>query len=243
MTLRDYYTSLGLDEEAWHIGPEHPALEELGLALLASTRRRRILEIGVQAGGFAVPVILATAERPGFAYTGVDNLEYTNAVSLRHIVDYLAQLGVHENIQLVEGDADMVLCAARPRSFDLVLLDHYKPRYPVDLLRVCERDLLSEDGAIILHDVLTHAAAEWPACARVCRAFGYEWTIDREVPQGAAIIRRAGRGSRSSLGATVVALEVRSWWHFHAAILRCRRLAGRALRAARLRRSPRHAQK
>jgi hypothetical protein len=60
MTLQQYYASLGLPEAAWLVGPEHPAIEELALAVLATTRGARILEVGVQSGGFAVPVILAT---------------------------------------------------------------------------------------------------------------------------------------------------------------------------------------
>src|SRR5688572_2578069 len=104
MTLQQYYASLGLPEEAWHVGPEHPAIEELGLAVLSTTRGARILEVGVQSGGFAVPVILASYTQVGFSYTGVDNLEYTNAVPLRLISQYLAQRGITENIRFFEGD-------------------------------------------------------------------------------------------------------------------------------------------
>lgn len=240
MTLQQYYASLGLADDAWHVGPEHPALEELGLAVLATTRRPRILELGVQAGGFAVPVILAAAGREGFSYTGVDNLEYTNAVPLRLVADYLALHGVHENVSFIQGDAGAVLRRAKPNAFDVVLLDHYKPKYPVDLLQVCKRELLAEDGAIILHDVLTHAASEWAVCARVCRAFGYEWTIDRAIPQGAAIVRRARSGHRRAIDAVMISLEVRTRWYLHAAILRSRRLAGRALRGMGLRHSGGH---
>jgi hypothetical protein len=92
--LHHYYRSLDLPEESWHVGPEHPGLEELGIRLVMGTKQRRILEIGVQSGGFAVPVVLAVAHAGSFSYLGVDNREYTNAVPLQLVADYLELRGV-----------------------------------------------------------------------------------------------------------------------------------------------------
>ena len=229
MTLEEYYTRLGLPREAWHIGPEHPALEQLALRLLTSMRSARILEIGVQAGGFAVPVITAAADRPRFSYVGVDNLAYSNAVPLAHVAGYLEAQGVSGGVRFVEGDSTAMLREAAPDSFDLILLDHYKPKYPVDLHSVCARGLLSADGAIVLHDVLAHAAPEWAVCRTVCEAFGYRAEIDAGVPGGAAIVRRgAAAGSRSQQA--IVGVRVWVGWNAHAARLRARRAAGRLLR-------------
>jgi predicted O-methyltransferase YrrM len=236
-TLVDYYDRSGLPAGAWLVGPEHPALEELGLRLLANTKSARILELGVQSGGFAVPVILAAARRERFAYTGVDNLEYTNAVPLRYIATYLGLHGVTRGLRFVEGSSGTVVQAVTAHSYDLILIDHYKPRYPIDLYAICSRQALSEDGAIVLHDVLTHAAPDWIVCQRVCRAFGYDWTIDTEVSQGAAIVRRGGP-ARSKAMRLPVCVEVHARWWVHATILGVRRAIGRTLRRLGLRRSP-----
>lgn len=234
-TLQQYYASLGLPEEAWHVGPEHPSIEELAIRLLATTRHARILEVGVQSGGFAVPVILASANRPGFAYTGIDSLDYTNAVPLRLIADYLATRGITQNLRFIESDSTAALRTLPAKAFDLILLDHYKPKYPLDLHEVCARGLVSDDGVIVLHDVLGHAASEWTVCERVCRSFGYDWAIDSDVVNGAAIVRRRKTAARTKSG-TLAALEVKTRWHLHATTLACRRGLGRLLRAAGLRR-------
>jgi len=233
MTLQQYYARLGLPEEAWHVGPEHPSLEELALRILATTERARILEVGVQSGGFAVPVVLATARRSGFAYTGIDSLDSTNAVPLRLISEYLAQHGVTEHLRFIESDSTAALRTLPQDSYDLILLDHYKPKYPIDLREVLARGLLGAGGAIVVHDVLTHAAADWKVCERVCRAFGYDWTIDPTVFNGAAIIRRAPGAPVTPRRAFL--LDVRARWWAHAAVLHSRRFAGRALRALGLR--------
>jgi predicted O-methyltransferase YrrM len=232
--LGEYYRELGLPEHAWHLGPEHPDLERLALRLLDGSVSARILEIGVQSGGFAVPVIAESAGRPGFSYTGIDALQYTNAVPLRLIAGYLDRRGIRGPIRFVEADSTDVLRAMSAGPFDFILLDHYKAKYPLDLYIICARGLLSADGTILVHDVLAHAASAWRICERVCRAFGYTWTIDRAVPNGAAIVRRSQAPRRAAL-ARVVGVEVALRWHAHAAIVRLRRAGGRALRAGGLR--------
>lgn len=232
--LGEYYKAVGLPADAWHLGPEHPELERLALRLLADATRARILEVGVQSGGFAVPVIAESSGRPGFSYTGIDALKYTNAVPLGLIADYLERCGIVGDIRFVEGDSTSVLGAMAADSFDLILLDHYKAKYPLDLHIVCARGLLSADGTIVVHDVLAHAAQAWTVCERVCRAFGYTWTIDAAVPNGAAIVRR-GRSSQRATLAYLVGLEVATRWQAHAAAVGVRRTAGRLLRGLGLR--------
>jgi hypothetical protein len=232
--LAEYYARSGLAAGSWLVGPEHPALEALGIRLLSNTASARILELGVQSGGFAVPVILSCAHREGFAYTGVDNLAYTNAVPLHHIADYLALHRVTHGLRFVESESGTVVRTAAPRSFDLILIDHFKPRYPIDLYGICSRDLLSDDGRIVLHDVLGNAAGQWEVCTRVCRAFGYDWTIDASVPEGAAIVRRAGR-PRSTIASLVAGVDVTARWRTGAAIRGIRRAIGGTLRRAGLR--------
>jgi hypothetical protein len=195
---------------------------------------RRILEVGVQAGGFAVPVILETSKRPGFAYTGVDNLGYTNAVPLRLVEEYLRQSGVTAPLRFIEGDSTTALRAQERHSYDFILLDHYKPKYPIDLWVICARDLLSVRGTIVLHDVLAHAAPQWRACQRICKAYGYVWTIDADVFQGAAIVRR-GAAPLGSITRGLIGFRETARWNLHAAAGRARHAAGRALRALNLR--------
>lgn len=228
--IATYYSRLGLPPEAWHIGPEHPALETLGIGI--AERLVRILELGVQSGGFAIPVVMAVHTRDGFSYTGVDNLAYDNAVRLRLIEAFLREAGVTEPLRFIESDSTAVLRATRAGSVDLILMDHYKPKYPIDLYLICSRDLLSVPGAIILHDVLAHAAPEWEVCKRICDAFGYVWTLHPDVPMGAAVVRR-GRQPRTD---PTLALTVYLRWYRHALLLTARRAAGSLMRTLRLRR-------
>ncbi len=236
MQLEEYFQHLGLPEDTWHIGPEHPGLERLALTLLARKSQTRVLELGVQAGGFAVPVILHASSWPAFSYTGVDNLEYTNAVPLRLIESYLRDNGVTAPLKFVEGDSTPVVKGAGRHAFDFILLDHYKPKYPLDLYLICSREVLSGQGTILLHDVLTHAAPDWKVCEQVCRAFGYRWTIDAEVPGGTAIVSRNAALQGTKLGQALVAIRVNVRWMAHATVLRTRRTVGGLLRSMGLRR-------
>jgi predicted O-methyltransferase YrrM len=194
-------------------------------------KRNRILEIGVQSGGFAVPVILAAHHGREFSYTGVDNREYTNAVPLQLISDYLRLHDVSQGIRLIEGDSTAVIRASPPSSFDLILMDHYKPKYSYDLLHLFERDLLSDDGAVVLHDVLTHARRQWRVCERLCSAFGYSARVDPDVVQGAGIIQRRDALASRQPRAMLARLDVSMSWSIHAFVLRSRRAVGRRLRA------------
>ena len=231
-TPAEYYEALGFPEDAWHIGPEHPGLENLAIAVLDSLPGARVLEIGVQSGGFTIPVAMAAHTREPFSYTGVDNLEFSNAVPLRHVEAYLRRAGVTGALQFVEGDSTGVLRHAARDAYDLILLDHYKPKYPIDLYVIFRRQLLAPGGAVLLHDVLTHAADDWEVCKRVCRAFGYSWTLHPDVFQGAAVLRRTD-GVGSSIGAGA---EVYARWYAHASVLKSRRAIGRLLRTLGLRR-------
>jgi hypothetical protein len=135
--LAEYYARSGLAAGSWLVGPEHPALEALGIRLLSNTASARILELGVQSGGFAVPVILSCAHREGFAYTGVDNLAYTNAVPLHHIADYLALHRVTHGLRFVESESGTVVldAASSPLLKDAkpmnVLIHTFAPYNPV----------------------------------------------------------------------------------------------------------------
>jgi hypothetical protein len=121
-----------------------------------------------------------------------------------------------------------------PSSYDLILFDHYKPKYPIDLQITFQRRLLSDGGVIVLHDVLTQAANEWKVCERVCRAYGYAWTIETGVSQGAAVLRRKPSAAQAPSTA-MIAMEVTLGWYAHAAVLRSRQAIGRVLRVAGLR--------
>jgi hypothetical protein len=113
-------------------------------------------------------------------------------------------------------------------------MDHYKPKYPLDLLEVFRRGLPSDEGVLLLHDVLTHAAPQWRVCLKLCDAFGYTSQVDASVFQGAGIIRRRPAAVRT-LDAARLQVQVAAAWHAHATALRARRAAGRLLRALHLR--------
>ena len=152
--LTEYYLDQGLEPGQFWIGPEHPGLEELALQLLDRHESMSVLEIGHQAGGFAVPLILALHGAPGFQYTGIDNLSYANSVSGELIAKFLTDSGVPADKFrfLVVSDAREFLMTCQTR-FDLILVDHLKSLYPRDLEIIMVRDLLVEGGSVVLHDV------------------------------------------------------------------------------------------
>ncbi|MEE9611612.1 MAG: class I SAM-dependent methyltransferase [Desulfatiglandales bacterium] len=188
--LTHYYLSKGIAREHFWIGPEHPALEQLALGSLCDRDResKLVLEIGYQAGGFAVPVIRELYDEEGFHYTGIDNLSYRNAVSGRLISDFLGEQGLSsEKYQFLVGDASEFLMATR-KKFDLILIDHLKALYLRELRIIITHQLLAEGGVIILHDVLQKAADPWKKCKKLCARLGYNWELHPEINAGAAVI-------------------------------------------------------
>lgn len=229
--LEDFYAAAGLAPECWHIGPEHPSLEQVAIEELQQRRGRRLLEIGVQAGGFAVPVIAACSQWPGFSYTGVDSHAFPNAVPFTLIEAFLATHGL--TATFVDCDSGAFLAAASA-PFDVILLDHFKPRYAPDLVRIFERQLLATDGVVLLHDVTGVGAREWPACLAVARAYGWAATIRTDVPGGLALLRPHGQ-PRAQAWRLIVRLVVASQWIVGSTRRRVRAVGGQVLRRVGLR--------
>lgn len=190
ISLAAYYESLGYSSQQWHMGSEHPALETYAIEQLRQMPNVRVLEVGYQAGAFAVPVILATHDRLGFEYVGIDSLEYPNAVNGRVIADYLSMQGVSRGYRFAVGDADVFL-KGLPDSqpFDLILIDHYKPLYTRELSTVLDRGLLRPGGLIFLHDALAKARQAWKECREIAATYGYQGTLNEEIPDGLGILR------------------------------------------------------
>ncbi|MDP2382644.1 MAG: class I SAM-dependent methyltransferase [Nitrospirota bacterium] len=196
LSLLEYYQSLGLSASQWHVGPEHPYLEEYVIRLLRTLPAVRVLEIGYQSGGFAVPVILAMQGRSGFDYLGVDSLRYANAVHGGIIADYLKTQGVTSGFQFIESDASKFLSRKHSGQFDLILIDHYKPLYPRELLAVFASDRLGPQGVVLLHDISGRARGVAVLCEAIASAYGYTWAVVEEVPEGLAVLRSRGWDSR-----------------------------------------------
>jgi len=184
-----FYLGHGLTADQFWFGHEHPMLEETALRLLAGRARARVLEIGYQAGGFAVPVITALHRTPGFDYTGLDSLAYPNAISSELLTEYLTLQGVAaDRFRLLKVDAwDFLMTCGE--TFDLILIDHVKSLYPRELETVLVRRRVAEGGVVLLHDVLGKAKEAWVECAKISRKFGCPWQIDGDVPAGLAIVR------------------------------------------------------
>lgn len=188
-SLSEYYSSLGYAPEQWHVGPEHPRLEEFAINLLRERRGTRVLEIGYQAGGFAVPLILAMRDRPELDYLGVDSGAYENAVRGDVIASYLQESGVSTGYRFCWAEAGTFVAGLTGSTFDLVLLDHYKPLYPRELYGILSRRLVAPGGVVLIHDVLGRAAGVWAECCRIAAAFGYVVDLVPEVPGGLAVVR------------------------------------------------------
>jgi methyltransferase family protein len=213
-TLQEYYVTLGLPPSRWHIGAEHPSLEQHAIARLGRMPGARVLEIGYQSGGFAVPVILAMHARRDFSYLGVDALVYGNAVEGDVIGRYLDAQGARRCWEFRAGDAADVVRRLRG-PFDLVLIDHDKRLYPRELLAVLRRGLVSRDGCVLLHDVLGKARAAWHDCAIIAAAHGHLAAVVPDVPGGLAVLtpgsaRTGARRDRIRLLAVLARIQARS---------------------------------
>ena len=208
-TLAEYYAAVGYPPARWLIGPEHPSLEDAAIHLLGSMPAARVLEIGYQAGGFAVPVILALRERQDFRYLGVDSGVYENAVPGEVIGAYLAECGVRSDYRFCTADAGRFVAGLRGQQFDLVLLDHYKPLYPRELFTILDRGLVSPGGVILIHDVLGRAARVWRQCRRICDAFNCTVELVPDVVGGLAAVQAAEPGPAWERWAARGEVEVR----------------------------------
>jgi hypothetical protein len=176
----------------WHIGQEHPHLENYALRLLRQLPRSRVLEIGFQAGGFAVPVIMKMQDRPDFLYVGIDNGAYPNAVHPSTIIGYLKQQKVKGEFNFHHGDVKDILSKLTPQKFDLILVDHSKPFYSREFYTIASKGLIAPGGYILFHDVLEKAEAAWKECKLICQAFEFSWQIVEDVPGGLAVVKPSG---------------------------------------------------
>jgi predicted O-methyltransferase YrrM len=205
MTLEEYYSGLGYGPDQWHIGQEHPHLENFAIYLLKQLRTARVLEIGYQAGGFAVPLILEMRKRRDFHYVGIDNGAYPNAVDPQVIVDYLKLQNVTCDFNFHRGDAKEVLGRLAPQEFDLILVDHYKPLYFREFYEIASKRFLAPGGYILFHDVTQKAEKAWRQCKFICRAFGFSWQIVETVPGGLAVAERSAEAFQTKSLAQVAA--------------------------------------
>ena len=186
--LINYFERIGLTSEQYWIGPEHPRLERFALNLLTERSGKQVLEIGFQAGGFAVPIIEAMQSETGFAYTGVDDGRYVNAVTGPTLTDYLiGRDTVAEVFRFIDSDARDYLLSC-DRQFDLILLDHAKPLYPRELRLLLSRNIISPGGVILLHDIEDKASGVWPDCLTLVERFGCTTSLHPEIPAGLAVV-------------------------------------------------------
>jgi hypothetical protein len=191
LSLSEFYIREGLNRDQWHIGPEHPYLEEFALGILSKKKLKRVLEIGYQAGGFAVPLILASQGDPGFSYAGIDNGSYANCVDKSIIEKYLDRNGIpREKYSFYRRDASKGLGKLEKKQFDLVLIDHYKPLYLREFYKILKTKLLAPEGVIIFHDVLGRASEIWKQCKRLCELTGCSWEVVETVPGGIGVVRQ-----------------------------------------------------
>jgi len=205
VTLAEYYRGLGYTPDKWHIGQEHPHLENVAIRLLKQLRTARVLEIGYQAGGFAVPLILEMQERPDFLYVGIDNGAYPNAVHPLVIVNYLKLQKVTCDFNFHRGDAKEVLGRLAPQEFDLILVDHYKPLYFREFYEIASKGLIAPGGYILFHDVFEKAEKAWKECKLICWAFGFSWQIVDIVPGGLGVVERSVSGIQRKTSAELTA--------------------------------------
>lgn len=215
-SLLDHFRQAGLAASDIHIGPEHPAIEQQAIGLLAGRPRKRVLEIGYQSGAFAVPVILAHGHDAAFDYTGIDSMAFNASIGSKWtpdiVRDYLVSRGIPASrFRFLLGDAAVFLRDAA-ESFDLILIDHLKALYARELRTILKRRLIRPDGVILLHDVSRRARQAWADCGRWCHCYQCEAEIDETVTSGLAVVRSAqgfkSRGWLAEAGARMGEMAV-----------------------------------
>jgi len=104
-----------------------------------------ILEIGTYTGYSAI--CLARGLRPGGKLTTIDINDELRATALK----FFRKAGLHEQIELINGDALEVIPALR-NNFDLVFIDAHKDDYPDYFNLVIDR--VRAGGFILVDNVL-----------------------------------------------------------------------------------------
>lgn len=193
MELHEWYLRNGVQDGEFCLGPEHPAMEDIAITLLEKRPTKRILEIGYQSGGFAIPVIAHFAQSPGFQYTGIDNLEFhasrPGGWEFSHLGECLDEIGVPRDVyQFHTGDAKEFLTECTDK-YDIILIDHLKALYVRELRVVLQHKLIDPEGFILLHDVNKRASQAWNDCKKWCQCFGCTWAIHDEVASGLAVVK------------------------------------------------------
>jgi predicted O-methyltransferase YrrM len=115
--------------------------------LLRMTEARAVLEIGTSIGYSTVSMARVVKELGGKVVT----IEYDEEVAEQARVNF-ERAGVSENIQLLRGDARILIPELQDSSFDFIFLDVDKRLYP-PLLPHCVR-LLTERGLLVAEDTL-----------------------------------------------------------------------------------------
>jgi predicted O-methyltransferase YrrM len=115
--------------------------------LLCMTEARAVLEIGTSIGYSTVSMARVVKELGGKVVT----IEYDEEVAEQARVNF-ERAGVSENIQLLRGDARILIPELQDSSFDFIFLDVDKRLYP-PLLPHCVR-LLTERGLLVAEDTL-----------------------------------------------------------------------------------------
>ena len=191
--LRTFYENQGLSSADYHIGPEHPGLEEKAIQLIQDHPLPKILEIGYQSGGFSIPIILTLYGKRGFSYVGIDNMQFNESINSKWNVDllnnFLLLKGVDKHcFKFHIGDSGEFLKKCNDH-YDLILIDHMKALYPRELRMIFRRRLICKGGVILLHDVLKRAKMAWEKCRRICKTYNCSYEIDENIVLGLAILR------------------------------------------------------
>jgi len=191
--LRKFYVDQGLHDKDFHIGPEHPGLEEKALLLVKDIPAPRILEIGYQSGGFSIPMIVTLFKNQGVTYEGIDNLEFNESINSRwqprFLEEFLEKEGVDNSCFTFNNGDGAEFLKQCDHQYDLILIDHLKALYPRELKLILQNHLIKEGGFILLHDVSIRAKVAWEKCSKICDSYGCQYEVDENVVSGLAIVK------------------------------------------------------
>ena len=147
--------------------------------MIASTHRKRALEIGAASGYSAIWMAQGLRETGGRLVT----IEY-DPVRAKELADNITRAGFSDIVQVVSGDA-FAKIPALPGTFDFVFLDAWKRDYKKFFEMVFPR--LTPGGLFTAHNVVNKKSEMEPFLATVQKHTGLFTTIVSPSSEGISI--------------------------------------------------------
>ncbi len=142
--LSDIEADIATGKETWPI--IKPEVADFMKVLLKMTPPKEILEIGTAVGYSSI--LMSEYLAQGGHITTIERFDYM----LNQAKKNIAKAGLEDTIQILEGDAALILPELKSGSYDMIFMDCAKGQY-INFLPDCIR-LLKPNGLLITDNVL-----------------------------------------------------------------------------------------